>query len=53
MTRQPHYKDCYKLVKERIITYTEVVGQSPVLAVVLRGSSTCQEAASGSNSCAK
>lgn len=37
MTRQLPYKDCYKLAKERIIAYAEIIGQSPVLALVLRG----------------
>ena len=28
-----HYKDCYKLAKERVIAFAELIGKSPILSL--------------------
>lgn len=35
MDREFSYKDCYKLARERIIAFVEIIGQSPVLSLEL------------------
>ena len=31
MDRDLHYRDIYKLAKERVIAFAEIIGKSPVL----------------------
>lgn len=37
MDKGMHYKDCYKLAKERVISFAEIIGKSPVLSIELTG----------------
>ena len=37
MDKKLHYKQGYKLAKKRIIAFSEIIGQSPVLALELKG----------------
>lgn len=36
MEKEISYKECYKLAKKRIISFVEIIGQSPVLALELK-----------------
>lgn len=36
MNRGVSYKECYELAKERIVSFVEIIGQSPVLALELK-----------------